>query len=213
MPARFARLTLALSQRPAVLLSGSFALLIAVATLLLMLPFSLTALGDVSFLDALFTATSAVCVTGLAVNDVATNYTRVGHSVILAAIQLGGIGIMIIAALALTFGKDRSLTAQLKYASMLDASTVSDYRKTVRTVVFGTLAIETIGAVLLWQVFSGSERVGDSALFYSVFHAVSAFCNAGFSLLGGQLAPLATSFAVQLVLMLLIVLGGLGFPV
>jgi trk system potassium uptake protein len=213
MPARFARLTLALSQRPAVLLSGSFALLIAAATLFLMLPFSLTALGNVSFLDALFTATSAVCVTGLSVNDVATNYTRVGHSVILAAMQLGGIGIMTIAALALTFGKDRSLTAQLKYASMLDASTVSDLRKTVRTVVFGTLAIETIGAVLLWQTFSGDERVGESALFYSVFHAISAFCNAGFSLLSGNLAPLMASFSVQLVLMLLIVLGGLGFPV
>src|SRR5690606_35688389 len=113
MPARFARITLALSQRPAVLLSGSFALLIAVASLLLMLPPSLTALAYVSFLDAVFTATSAVCVTGLAVNDVATNYTRLGHSVILVAIQLGGIGIMTIAALALTFGRDRSLRAQL----------------------------------------------------------------------------------------------------
>src|SRR5690606_7518226 len=150
----------------------------AVASLLLMLPPSLTALANVSFLDAVFTATSAVCVTGLAVNDVATNYTRLGHSVILVAIQLGGIGIMTIAALALTFGRDRSLRAQLKYASMLDAGTVSDLRKTVRTVVFGTLAIETMGAVLLWQVFSGDELVGDSALFYSVFHSVSAFCNA-----------------------------------
>ncbi len=213
MPARFARLTLALSQRPALLLSGSFVLLIAVTTLLLMLPPSLTALANVSFLEALFTATSAVCVTGLAINEVAVVYTRFGHCVILVATQLGGIGIMTIAALALTFGRDRSLAVQLKYASMLDASTISDLRKTVRTVVFGTFAIETIGAVLLWQQFASDERVGDSALFYSVFYAVSSFCNAGFSLLPGSLTPFANSAGVQAVVMSLIVVGGLGFPV
>lgn len=106
-----------LSHRPALLLVGSFALLIGTASLLLLLPFAVRRMTDVSLIDSIFTATSAVCVTGLVVNDIATTYTVFGQIVILAAIQLGGIGMMTLAAFAL--GSQGSLSQQSRYCEML----------------------------------------------------------------------------------------------
>lgn len=214
MPERLARLALRLAQKPALLLAGSFAVMILVGTLALTLPVALEDVRDVSFVDSLFTITSAVCVTGLTVNDPGTTYTFFGELVILLSIQLGGIGIMTLAALALAFARDTALSTQLRYAAMLDARTLTDLRTTVQSIIVGALAIETIGALLLWIQFAGDPRVADhSAAWMAVFHAVSAFCNAGFALFQGNLMSFQDDVGVQTVLILLISLGGLGFPV
>jgi len=213
-PERSGRVLLRLAQKPSMMLIGSFAAMILVGSLLLTLPLSVTELGHVSYVDALFTMTSAVCVTGLAVNDVGTTFTPFGQGVILTGIQLGGIGIMTIAALALAFSNNTSLQSQLRYAEMMDARTLQDLRTIVVSILAGTFIIEAIGAFALWSLFAGDPRLGEqSALWLAVFHAVSAFCNAGFSLFPGGLTQFAGDFGVQLVIMLLIVCGGLGFPV
>ncbi len=213
-PERTGRALLHMAQRPAVLLAGSFAAMIAVGSLLLTLPLSVTQFAHVSYVDSLFTMASAVCVTGLSVNDVPTTYTLFGQAVILAGIQLGGIGIMTIAALALTFSRNTSLQCQLRYAAMLDARTLADLRQIVVGIIVGTFVIEAIGALALWSLLAGDPRLGEaSPAWMAVFHAVSAFCNAGFSLFPGNLALFVGDFGVQLVVMLLIVFGGLGFPV
>ena len=213
-PERTSRVLLHMAQRPAVLLAGSFAAMIAVGSLLLTLPLSVTDFAHVSYVDSLFTMASAVCVTGLTVNDVPTTYTLFGQATILAGIQLGGIGIMTIAALALAFGRNTSLQSQLRYAAMLDARTIADLRQIVVGIIAGTFIIEACGALALWLLLAGDPRIGDdSALWLAVFHAVSAFCNAGFSLFAGNMTQFAGDVGVQVVLMVLIVLGGLGFPV
>jgi trk system potassium uptake protein TrkH len=213
-PTRTARWLMRLSQRPALLLSGSFAGMIAVGSLLLTLPLSLRSVRDVSFVDSLFTITSAVCVTGLTVNDVLATYSVFGQLVILLAIQLGGVGIMTIAALALTFSRRGSLRSQLQYAAMMDATTLEDLRTMVRSIIVGTLVVEAVGAALLWKAFEGHAALeGRSAGFLAVFHAVSAFCNAGFALFPGNLTPFVGDASVQVVIMALVLLGGIGFPV
>lgn len=214
MPERVARLVLLMIQRPAMLLAGSFAALIAVMSILLTLPVAVENVADVSFVNALFTVTSAVCVTGLVVNDPGTTYTLFGEVVILLSIQLGGMGIMTIAALALAFARDTGLAAQLRYARMMDVRTLADLRTTVGSIVIGTLALEAVGAVALWFLFQGDPRIGDaSPAWLGLFHSVSAFCNAGFSLLDGGLASYPTHVSVQTVIMILVIAGGLGFPV
>ena len=213
-PERTGRALLHMAQRPAVLLAGSFAAMIVVGSLMLTLPLSVTQFAHVSYVDSLFTMASAVCVTGLSVNDVPTTYTGFGQGVILAGIQLGGIGIMTIAALALTFSRNTSLQSQLRYAAMLDARTLADLRRIVVGIIAGTFIIEAVGALALWLMFTGDPRLGEaSALWMAVFHAISAFCNAGFSLFPGGLTGFIGDPGVQTVIMLLITLGGLGFPV
>jgi trk system potassium uptake protein len=203
-----------LSAHPARVLAGSFAALIVVATLLLALPVSVNDVAAVSFLDALFTATSAVCVTGLAVNDIGATYTRFGQAVILGAVQLGGIGIMTLAAFALTLMKDAGLSDQSRYARLLQADGLAELKGLVRGVVVGTLLFEAAGALALWGLWSEHPRLsGEPVWWWAVFHSVSAFCNAGFSLFSTSLVPLALDPLSQIVLMTLIVTGGLGFPV
>jgi trk system potassium uptake protein TrkH len=213
-PEKTGRVLLHLAQRPGALLAGSFAAMIAIGSLLLTLPLSVTGLGHVSYVDSLFTMASAVCVTGLTVNDVSTAYTTFGHGVILAGIQLGGIGIMTIAALALAFSRNTSLQSQLRYAAMLDARTLSDLRRLVVGIIAGTFIIEALGAGALYFMFLGDPRIGESSpLWMAVFHAISAFCNGGFSLFPNSMTPFLGDNGVQAVIMLLVVLGGLGFPV
>jgi trk system potassium uptake protein TrkH len=214
MPERLARLALRFAQRPALLLAGSFAAMILVGTVLLALPLSVENVADVSIVDSLFTITSAVCVTGLTVNDPGSTYTFFGELVILLGIQLGGIGIMTLAALALAFARDTALSTQLRYAAMLDARTLTDLRTTVQSIIVGTLAIEALGALLLYFQFDGDPRVeGHSTVWFAVFHAVSAFCNAGFALFNGNMMAFSDDVGVQSIVMALVTCGGLGFPV
>jgi trk system potassium uptake protein TrkH len=214
LPERVVRIALRLSQRPALLLAGSFAAMILVGTLLLALPIAVENVADISLVDALFTMTAAVCVTGMGVADVSTTYTFFGELVVLVGVQLGGMGIMTLAALALAFARDTALSTQLRYAAMLDARTLTDLRTTVQSIVIGTLAIEAIGATLLYFEFDGDPRcAGQSVMWLALFHSVSAFCNAGYSLFQGNLVAFADDMGVQAIHMVLITLGGLGFPV
>lgn len=214
MPERLARLALKLAQRPALMLAGSFAAMILVGSMMLTLPVAVENVSYISFVDSLFTVTSAVCVTGLTVNDPGTTYTLFGEMVILVSIQLGGIGIMTLAALALSFARDTALATQLRYAAMLDARTLSDLRTTVQSIVVGALSVEAVGALLLYLQFAGDPRVeGHSAAWMAVFHSVSAFCNAGFALFPNNLVMFADDWGVQTVMVLLITFGGIGFPV
>jgi len=207
-------LMLRAARHPGLLFAGSFGAMIVVGTLLLTLPFAVRSVTDVSLLDALFTITSAVCVTGLAVNDVGATYTPFGQLVILLGIQVGAVGLMTLAALAVTMSRDPSLRSQLRYAQMLDVRTLDQLRVQVRTMLIGTLVIEAIGALGLGMLWAADGRLeGRSVVWMSVFHAVSAFCNAGFSLFPRGMATFVDRPGVQGVLMVLITLGGLGFPV
>jgi trk system potassium uptake protein TrkH len=203
-----------LARRPALSLAVSFAVPIAVGALLLVLPLSVTSEVHVSLVDALFMATSAVCVTGLSVLDVGRDYTPFGQAVLLLCIQLGGIGIMTVAAVALLVRPLHDVRERARYAELVQSPTLSDLRGTILSILVTTLLIEAAGTALLFWLWSGDPRLeGRSVLWSAAFHAVSAFCNAGFALFSTSLAGFADAPATQLVLMALVILGGLGFPV
>ena len=196
---------------PARLLVASFLGLIALGTLGLMTLPGLYTGEPLSLLDALFTATSAVCVTGLIVVDTATHFTTAGQAYLLLLIQLGGLGILTFTTLViLALGRWLSLHHEAVTANTAEVAPDIDFRQLVRNIVRFTLLFEAGGALLLFLLWLPRFAAGD-ALWHALFHAVSAFCNAGFStfsdsLIGFQGAPVTLGLV-----MTLIVLGGLGF--
>ncbi len=187
-----------------------FAGAIAIGTILLWLPFAHQP-GRVGLLDALFTATSAVCVTGLAVVDTGSDFTLFGQIVILLLIQLGGLGVMTFAVIAFkALGMRLSLVSQ---AAVQDSMFQKDVAVLFKSVFGGilalTLIIEFIGAAVLFA-FLAPLKGASGAAFTSVFHSVSAFCNAGFSLYPDSLIGLRGTGGLAAVVAALIVLGGLG---
>ncbi|MEK7484813.1 MAG: potassium transporter TrkG, partial [Planctomycetota bacterium] len=163
------------------LLILSFAGIIFLGTLLLMLPISCT--GDsLSFIDALFTATSATCVTGLSVVDTGTKFTLFGQITILVLIQLGGLGITVFSiALLYLFERQLSLTRRDMLSEVLNQGPTQNLTELLKTVFIGTFFIEAVGAFLLTYAFSKSMP-WDEALYSGIFHSISAYCNAGFGL-------------------------------
>jgi trk system potassium uptake protein TrkH len=199
------------SLTPPQLFAGSFLALITLGTLgLLVLP-GLYVGERLSFLDALFTAVSAVCVTGLIVVDTATYFTPLGQGFILLLIQLGGLGMITLTTLIIiTLGRRLSLRQEVLSSGTLDIVPSVNIRNLTRDVVRFTLLIEAAGAALLfllWTPYFGPA----GAVWPSIFHAVSAFCNAGFSVFSDSMIGFQTSPAVLFVIMALIVIGGLGF--
>lgn len=195
------------------LLVGSFAALIAAGTAgFLVLP-GLWIGERVGFVDALFMATSAACVTGLSVLDVSSRMTFLGQLWLLALIQLGGIGIVTLAALAAAaLGRRMSLEVEEAAAGPTVLMPEGGTRALVRSVVRVTLAVEAIGAALLW--LNWRDALGNlGAIWPAVFHAVSAFCNAGFSIFRDNLAGYTNDPATLAVMGMLIIAGGLGFLV
>jgi trk/ktr system potassium uptake protein len=183
----------------------SFAGAILSGSLILMLPQS-TSGGNLTFMDALFTATSAVCVTGLAVVDTATSFTRTGQIVILSLIQLGGMGIMMFSVVLLLLSKHRvSIRDKLIIQDTLAPYTSGQISNLVKQIFVSTLVIEATGAVLLWVCSA------DRNWFASVFHAISAFCNAGFGVQPSGFMDPRNNLGVNLTICALMVLGGLGF--
>ena len=183
----------------------SFAVAIVLGALALMLPSS-TVSGDISFIDALFTSTSAVCVTGLTVVDTATYFTRSGQFIIMCLIELGGLGIMTFSIILLIItGRRLSLRDKMILQDAFVPVPVVEVRSLVRRLFISTLAIEGLGAAALYLF------TPDRAVFPSVFHAVSAFCNAGFALKSTNLMAYRYNAGVNLTICSLIVLGGLGF--
>ncbi|MBI9079765.1 MAG: potassium transporter TrkH [Pseudodesulfovibrio sp.] len=165
--------------------------------------------GPLTVIDALFTATSAMCVTGLAVVDTGTYFSFMGQNVILILIQFGGLGIMTFTTLIFyLLGKQVSLNDRLAVGqSLLHDPSFSLARFLIR-VVIGTLLLETIGAVTLWLL----DPIGFSP-YSAIFHSISAFCNAGFSLYPDSLSQWRGNVGINIVFMVLITLGGLGFYV
>ena len=194
-----------------------FAAIIAAVTLLLMLPASSSAYTWTDPLTALFTATSAVCVTGLVVVDTATHWSLFGRCVILAAIQIGGLGVMTVISLAALMMKRRiGLRQRTLLVESVATLHIGGIVRLVRRALYGTMLLELLGALLLAVRFVPLLGPG-RGLFYAVFHAVSAFCNAGFDLMGAVSGPFSSleSFVsdplVNLVAVSLVLLGGLGF--
>lgn len=197
------------------ILALGFAIVILVGTFLLLLPISS---NHTDFLDALFTATSATCVTGLVVYDTATHWTLFGQIVILILIQIGGLGFITIGVFLATYLKKK---ISLRQRGLIEES-VSSLKlaggvKLVKHIIKGTFLFEGIGAVILSLVFI--EDFGLlKGIYLGIFHSVSAFCNAGFDLLGiiepyGSLTPYASNIVVNITIMILIIIGGLGFVV
>lgn len=200
---------------PATLFVGSFFLLIFMGTLLLLLPTATT--GTISVVDALFTATSAVCVTGLTVVDTAGDFTFFGQCVILLLIQLGGLGILTFTSFfAYYFKGGSSLQETLNLRDMVSSEQLGNVFKVIARIVVFTLGIELIGAAGIFQSLAPNlfENWFDR-FFFSVFHSVSAFCNAGFSTLsqGFYDTGFRFNYGLQWTAMALIVLGGLGFNI
>ena len=195
-----------------------FAGLILSGTLLLMLPASCREPGGAGFEDCLFTATSAVCVTGLVVRDTALCWTGFGQAVILLLIQTGGLGIITAAAALATFsGRRIGLMQRSTMQEALSAPQVGGVVRLTRFIVLSTAALEAAGALLLLPAFI-PEFGWKRGAWYALFHAVSAFCNAGFDLMGirGEFSSLtlwAQHPCVNIVLILLITAGGVGFLV
>ena len=196
---------------PAQVLVLSFTGLIASGTLLLLLPAATRA--PISFVDAIFTATSAVCVTGLTVIDTATGFTTFGQVVILVLVQLGGLGYMAITTVGvLALGRQLSLSDRLTLQHALDIDSLSGLARFVLTVLKLTLALELTGAVVLTIWWMADLGVSEAA-YYGLFHAVSAFNNAGFVLFSDNLVPFRGDLIVNIVISTLVVTGGLGFVV
>ena len=200
---------------PAQLFITSFLAIIFIGTLLLMLPKA--TFSGISFIDALFTSTSAVCVTGLIVVDTSSYFTFFGQLIILMLIQLGGIGILTFASYFSYFFKGGSTyKSQLVIGDMTNLQKMGEVFTTLKRIILTTFSIELAGAMLIYssldkdQLTSFFERS-----FFSVFHAVSAFCNAGFSTLQNNLYEEAYRFnySLQLVIITLVIIGGLGFPI
>ena len=202
-----------LMRNPPISLMLSFAAVILIGTILLMLPASSTEGYITHFVDALFTATSATCVTGLVVMDTGSYYSLFGQIVILLLIQIGGLGIMTIStAFALMLGQKISLNVQTLMHKVVGETPVIDVLKLLRSTVLVTVIIEIIGAVFLFIGFA-KEMPTAQAIYYALFHSISAFCNAGFSLWSNNLCSYVQSPLVNLSITFLIILGGLGFAV
>lgn len=199
-----------------IILSG-YCLIILLGTLLLSLPIATRGSGGTPITDCFFTATSATCVTGLIRYDTFTHWTLFGQLVILGLIQIGGLGFMTIAILVLVAAKRKiSLTQRSIMQNSISAPQIGGIVRMTKFIVAGTLAFELAGAVLL--SFAFIPKFGwKKGIYFSVFHAISAFCNAGFDLMGGttgefsSLTGMAGNWYVNLIIMLLITIGGLGF--
>jgi trk system potassium uptake protein TrkH len=197
---------------PTTLLLLSYLAAIIAGTLVLMLP-PATVSGHISLINAFFTATSAVCVTGLIVVDTGSYFTLFGQGVILFLIQIGGLGIMTISvALFQVIGRKVVFQQRMAMQEVFSHTPREDIFYLLRSVLFFTLSIEAAGAVILFFYWHGTVPF-TQALYNAVFHSVSAFCNAGFSRFSDSLMTGQTSLILNATIGGQIVLGGLGFPV
>jgi trk system potassium uptake protein len=195
---------------PTQVLALGFLGVILLGTLALMLPVATVDNQGLYWLDALFTATSAVCVTGLVVVDTGSMLTRVGQMIILVLVQIGGLGFMSLAAMiAVLLGKRITINNRVVLKESLNHLSLQGIVQLVRYIVFLTLGVELIGALVLAWSFGQYMPFGD-ALFHGVFHAVSAFNNAGFDLFTTSLITYNTNLVVMTCVMLLLTMGGMG---
>lgn len=199
--------------RPPQLIALTFLLTIVVGTGLLLLPVSLEPGQSIRPVQALFMATSAVCVTGLAVVDPGTTFSTFGEVVMLLLIQIGGLGLITLGTLfAIALRRRVGITDRMQVAQQVSALELGGVVRLVRTIVLSSVLVELAGTLLLTSVFVPQEGPG-RGLYFALFHAVSAFNNAGFSLYAAGLTGFVTHPVINVVIPLLVVLGGMGFLV
>jgi trk system potassium uptake protein len=206
-----------LQVKPAITFLMSFITLIALGTAMFMLPKMTNDPEGMRFVDALFMATSASCITGLTVVDPGTYFTLSGQVVLLVLVQLGGLGVMTFATFFATLMRQGiGIKQHVAMFEIMESESISFTKGLLRKLIIMTLSIEAIGVVVIFATWGNeAEFVGlGSKIFFSVFHAVSGFCNAGFSLYpeGLYTNPLRNSYALHLIIAALVILGGIGFP-
>jgi Trk-type K+ transport system membrane component len=198
---------------PAIVFVGSFFTIIIIGAFLLMLPRA--TIEGISFTDALFTATSAVCVTGLTVLNTSTDFTIVGQSIIITLIQIGGLGILTFTSFfAFFFRGSSSFKEGLNVSNFIAQDTIKDVLKAALNVVIFTISIELIGASFIYSSIIDVPEI-ENKLFFSIFHSISAFCNAGFSTIESGLSEsfIQFNYYMQWVVIVLVVFGGLGYNI
>ncbi|MBK8502423.1 MAG: ATPase [Saprospiraceae bacterium] len=200
---------------PAQLFVTSFLMIISIGTFLLMLPKA--TFEGISFIDALFTSTSAVCVTGLIVVDTGSYFTEFGQIIIVTLIQVGGLGILTFASYFSYFFKGGSTYEnQLALSDITNSNKLGEVFSTLKYIILITFGVELFSGVLIYgSIQSGNFQSQYDQIFFSVFHAISAFCNAGFSTLSNSLYEngFKYNYFLQLTVILTFALGGLGFPI
>jgi len=200
---------------PALLFVGSFGSFIIIGGFLLLLPNATT--GGIDPVDAFFTSASAVCVTGLIVVDTATAFTTTGKVFLLMLIQIGGLGIMTFAGLiSFLVSGSASLQSQLAFRDMMNTQRMSNVISFISKVVLVTITFEAIGAFMVYGTLDDLMFVSErEKIFFSVFHSISAFCNAGFSTLPNGLyeGSVRFNYSLHWCIASMIILGGLGFPI
>ena len=204
---------------PMQILSLGFLAIILVGGILLSLPISSSTGEYTSFIDAVFTSTSAVCVTGLITVDTGTHWNLFGKTVIMILIEIGGLGFMSFTTLiAILLGKKITLRERLILQNAMNTFNIQGVVKMVKYILLFTTSIQLIGALIFCTQLIPEYGLG-KGLFYSIFHSISAFCNAGFDLMGVVSGPFSSltyyvnNFTITITVSLLIILGGIGFPV
>lgn len=199
--------------QPAKIFLISFLILILFGTGLLMLP-KATVTGQISFTDALFTSTSAVCVTGLIVVDTATYFTKFGQLVILGLIQIGGLGVMTLTTFfALFFAGGLGIRERVLIGDLIEEERLGQIKYTLLQIILTTFLIEAVGAFLIFHSFENLNLSLNERIYHSIFHSISAFCNAGFSTFSENLMyeGIRYNYLTVGTIGMLIVFGGLGF--
>ena len=192
----------------------TFVSIIALGTLLLSLPKSTAPGKETTFLNALFTATSATCVTGLTVVDTGSHFSLMGQIIILCLVQIGGLGLMTFTSFfALILGREFGIKDRVLLRDIFDYASPGMVTRLILSILGITFLIETIGAFLLYIQFL--PQIGDSSfcLYSAIFHSISAFCNAGFSLYQDSFTKYEAHLGINLTMASLIIMGGLGFTV
>lgn len=199
---------------PAQIIIISFSGIILIGTLLLALPISAAPGKSIEFIDAFFTATSATCVTGLSTISLVDNFSFIGQIIVLLLLQIGGLGYMTLhSSMMILLGKSFAVKNQLMMQDVLDISSISDLIAMVVNIIKYTIVIELIGGIILAIAFTFEGYEYGQAIYLGFFHAISAFCNAGFALFNDSLVSFQTNPVINYTICGLIILGGLGFIV
>lgn len=201
--------------RPEMMFAGSFLFIIFAGAALLMLPRAHN--GELEFIDAIFTSTSAVCITGLTTVELSTTFTMNGQMIILLLIQIGGVGVMTFTSfIAMSFFTQTSFTDQMALKNILSEESMNNIFRTLMYTFFTTLIVEAAGTwIIWWEIRNVPRDLIPNHAFFAAFHAISAFCNAGFSTLPGNLYNPAIRhlYGFQAWIAVLIIIGGIGFPI
>ena len=209
----FKRMADKASQKPPFVLTMGFLLLITIGGIILSTPFVTQSGQPTNIVDAFFVAASASCVTGLSPVNTAQHWNTLGHVIIIILIQIGGLGVMSLASLIpLILKKKIGLKSRLILKEQLNIESMGGILRLFKYVLFFTLSVEGLGAFLLAMRFVPAYGL-TKGIWFAVFHSISAFCNAGFDILGDSLYPLRNDYLVNLTIIALIAIGGIGFMV